>query len=258
MRVSLPRLAAAVVCAVLAPAVHGQQPARSLPAWVAIDYGAIIDGRRLTHSGEPLSTVLARLDGRALPRAGDRPGDLLAHRLLDPLLEPYAFVMPDLLDSLTPPRADPWVEVGALWRPGESQPAWAELLRARRYLVESNGRGALRAFVPLPPGSIDPRQAGSSESARVAWDAAWPVLRHVVAAELARRGTDAVLDVEVHAYDHRPAQTVFVLGTKPHRASLSGASADGRSTTAGADIGGFTSNTIQLWNPSTANPSSKQ
>ena len=126
-----------------------------------------------------------------------------------------------------PPRADPWIEVGALWQPGEAQPAWAELLRARRYLVESNGRGTLRAFVPLPLGSVDPQQAGSSESARVAWNAAWPVLRHVVATELARREADEALTIEVHAYDHRPAQTVFVLGTRPHRAELTGAAADG-------------------------------
>ena len=108
--------------------------------WVRVDYGALIDGRRLTHSGEPVGVLLSRL--------AQGPGDALAYRLLDPILELYAFVLPDALDTLGPPHDPPWVEAGPLWESGEAQPAWVELARARRFLLESDGSGHLRACLP--------------------------------------------------------------------------------------------------------------
>ena len=222
-------------------------PAAGLPDWVQIDYSALVDRRRLSHSGESIGTLLKALEGRPVPPPGERPADLKAHMLLDPLLEPYAFVLPDALDSLLSAPQPPMVEVGGLWQPGETQPAWAELLRSRHFLVESNGEGRLRLFLPLRPeqfqqppaaprGTSDPSQqltspAGparslpsSTAAAEQAWKSAWPVLRHIFAAEkrrLARQASnrheDHPLDVEAHAYAHLPASSMFLLGMQPFR-----------------------------------------
>lgn len=190
--------------------------------WVKVEYGALVDGRRLTHSGEPVGVLLSRL--------AQGPGDALAYRLLDPILEPYAFVLPDALDTLGPPHDPPWVEAGPLWESGEAQPAWVELARARRLLLESDGEGHLRAC--LPASSLESARAdGPSDAkdpvsvAKEAWDEAWPVLRHAVAGErrrLARQrgGELPALDVEVHAYRHLVAQSAFDLGVAAWRTTV--------------------------------------
>ncbi|HEX5043277.1 MAG TPA: hypothetical protein VFV75_10250, partial [Candidatus Polarisedimenticolaceae bacterium] len=48
--------------------------------WITVEYGALLDRRELTHSGEPVGMLL----GRA--------GDARAEALLEPVLERYAFV----------------------------------------------------------------------------------------------------------------------------------------------------------------------
>ena len=68
----------------------------------------------------------------SLPGPGERPADRSRHSLLDPLLEPYAFVLEDALDSLEPVPDPPMVEVGALWQPGEAQPGEAHPGEAHR------------------------------------------------------------------------------------------------------------------------------
>ncbi len=200
--------------------------------WVDVRYGPLVDLRRVSHSGQTIGSLLARLEGRSFPPPGERPGDAAVHRLLDPLLEPYAFVLPDALDALEAAPNPPMVEVGGLWRPGEAQPAWAELLRARRYVVESDGAGKMRVFLPWDGGRPGEREASAGEAARAAWEAAWPVLRHVIASErlrLARSGgapsERPVVQVEVHAYVHRPESTRFRLGFGAHRVRVDDTSA---------------------------------
>lgn len=199
----------------------GAVPAETMKAgWIQVGYAQVLDGREPTHSGEAVSGILRRLGGRSLPEGDDirqRSDDLLSHILLDPVLERYAFVLPDALDRLAPPEpgSPPWYELAGLWQPGEAQPAWVELLRSRRYVVESDGAGKLRVFLPLAPGSDPAKQDGKAATER-AWDRHWPVLRHVLAAERARLavaepGMDRTLTVEVHAYQHLPARSVFRL-----------------------------------------------
>ena len=204
-------------------------------AWGQVDYGPLVDRRQLSHSGEPVGVLLARLQGRPYPRAGERPEDVRDSMLLDPLLEPYAFVLPDALDSLAPPPEPPMVEVGGLWRPGEAQPAWVELLRARRYVVESDGQGRFRLFLPLgadsaagAPGDGSSAPAlDSSAAAQRAWEGAWPVLRHVFAAERRRlaqragdRPEDHPIEAVAHAYVHFPARSLFYVGLRPYRTTV--------------------------------------
>jgi hypothetical protein len=169
---------------------------------VSLRYAALLDGRQLTHSGEPIALVLRRLNAN--------PNDANALSLLDPLLEPYAFVMPDWLDARSVP-AKPWFELGGLYAPGSEQPAWAELLRARRFLVESDGAGRLRLFLPAVDPALDSKQA---------WDHAWPVIRHVLSSEQQRLNKSqpdrpTTLSIEARAYRHAPAQSAFELNPVP-------------------------------------------
>lgn len=193
--------------------------------WRVVDYSALVDGRQLSHSGEPVAALLKKLDGRPLPPPGQRPADLTAHILLDPLLEHYAFVISDALDALSAPTDPPLVEIGGLWPSGAPQPAWAELLRSRSLILESDGRGKLRAILPA-----DPAAAGATDSeaaAHAAWDKAWPVVRLALAAERRRLAAlgknlpeDHSLDVTAYAFRRFPERTRFELGTRPYHVAV--------------------------------------
>jgi hypothetical protein len=224
----------AVLAAAVAFAAAGLAPAvAAATGWTEVDYGALVDGRRISHSGESIEALLARLDGRGVPPAGERPGDRLAHSLLEPMVEGFAFVLPDTLDRVHGVDTPPLFEVAGLWHPGARQPAWVELLRARRYVVESDGAGRMRICVPWTAAGDPP--ADPVEAARIAWTDAWPVLRHVVAAERMRLSESAPSDaepvairVEVHAYRHHPERSRFRLGLDPWTATLDDDRPDGR------------------------------
>lgn len=195
----------------LAPA-----PPAATPEWIEVDYGPLVDRTRLAQSGETVASLLAELGGRSLPPPGERERDFAIHRLLDPLLERHAFLLSDAVDTITPPPSRPWVEIAGLFERGERQPAWVELLRARRFVLESDGEGRLRAFVPL---SGEPK-GSAAEAAKRGWEEAWPVLRHPLAAErrrlaARRRGEPPALEIEVRAFRHRPEATRFDLGLAP-------------------------------------------
>ena len=225
-----------------APPVASPSTAPAAPApaagWIVLDYRPLVDLRQPTHSGEPLGLVLERLGGRPRPGAGSPratssdAGDAADHSLVDPLLEPYAFVLADAIDATAAagPGAPAFVELGALFPPGAPEPAWVELVRARRYLLESDGQGRLRAFVPWPAGEAGGDGArvpavDEEEAAKTAWAEAWPVVRHALAAE--RRRIGKPLTVEVRAYAHFPARTRFLLGARPHRVSIDATRPDG-------------------------------
>ncbi len=205
-----PLLLTVLAAALILSSSSAQSPALK-PGWLDVGYAELLDGREPTHSGEAVSGLLRRLEGR--------PDDLLSSILLDPVLERYAFVLTDALDRLSPPEpgSAPWYEPAGLWRSGESAPAWVELLRSRRFVVESDGRGNLRVALPLPAGA-DPASADGATGAEAAWRAHWTVLRHVLASEQTRlkatgSNLDRPLNVQVHAYQHLPARSVFRLST---------------------------------------------
>jgi len=224
--------------ALVALAAAKKPPEPSRPAWLRVEYGTLVDARRITHSGEAVGAILARLGGRARPPDGDRSADGLDHRLLDPIVEPYAFVLSDALDAAAAPHDPPWVELGGLWEPGGAEPAWVELCRARRYVVESDGNGALRVFLPAPAlealpfddalPSLDPEKVEQD-----AWRTAWPVLRHVLAAERRRlqrvraAAAPPALAVEVRAYRHLISRSAFVVAAVPWTTRIESTAADG-------------------------------
>ena len=217
MKISRPM--ALLFCSlVLAAPFNAQTPAE----WTVVDYSDLLDRRQVSHSGEPVSRLIEQLGGRSFPPAGQRASDRLLHTLLDPLTEPYGFVLSDALDALEPPHDLPLMEIAQLWQPGERQPAWVELLRSRRFVVESNGGGTLRVVLPWTP-TGDPRNVKSSTAAQAAWDRAWPVLRHVFAAErrrLADSEAPPALHVRAYAYIHSPARSLFMLGRDPYNVEV--------------------------------------
>ncbi len=210
-----------------------------------VAYGAIVDRRRLSHSGESVGMLLQRLGGRPVPRPGERPEDLDGHVLLDPLLEPYAFVLPDAIDTLGP-RLGPLVEVGSLWQPGEAQPAWAELLRARRISSRATARAGCACSCrgriprrrrrptgrPAPPrrarrprsrrsrrpgpcyGTCSPPRSGGSPG----WGAARAGPARSRRGRLLPRGPPS--SARSTPYRHFPARTLFQLGTRPFRTKV--------------------------------------
>ena len=211
-------------------------PKSQVPAWLRVEYGSLVDARRLTHSGEAVGPILARLGGRARPPDGDRSQDGLDHRLLDPILEPYAFVLPDALDSIQAPHDPPFVDIGGLWEPGGDEPAWVELCRARQVLVESDGEGHLRVFLPSPELDALPfddalPKLDAEATGQSAWKAAWPSLRFVLAAERRRLAKDGpsppALDVEVHAYRHLLSRSAFVVAGTPWSTRVTSTAGDG-------------------------------
>ena len=190
--------------------------------WTIVDYSELLDGRQLSHSGESVSRLIEQLGGRPVPPAGQRAGDRRLHTLLDPLVAFYGFVLSDVLDTQEPFHDLPLVEIGQLWQPGERQPAWVDLLRSRRFIVESDGAGTMRVILPWVP-SGDAQDAKSAPAAEQAWNRAWPVLRHVFAAERRRlTATDgpSALDVRVYPYAHSPARSLFLLGRDPYRIAV--------------------------------------
>jgi len=221
--------------ALLALAGAGAHPSSAAPRddgqpadWLQVDYGELVDRRRPSHSGESVGELLAGLAGRPYPAPGQAGEDRAAHTLLDPLVEPYAFVLADAVDALLPLHEPPYVEIGSLWSPGEAQPAWVELLKARHYLVESDGAGAVRAFLPRETDEpVAPSGPSSAEAARAAWSRAWPVLRLVLAAER-RRLDGKPLSVRVHAYRHLPARSRFELGAGAAEIDVGQTRPDGR------------------------------
>jgi hypothetical protein len=188
-----------------------------------LKYGKLIDGSQITHSGRTVSQELARLgqpvfsavagssridvDAQIakLVAAGAAPsGALLSigslrvkqrfaaqKALVEPFLEPYSFLLEDLLETTDPASIRPnLIELASLFPNGAPQPAWADLVRTGYYYVLSDGRGYARIFVP-------------GTAAATAYHRHLPVLRNVIAFLLASRtGADRSLKLDVYAYEN--------------------------------------------------------
>ena len=152
---------AALIAVFMVPRVRpGRNRPGSGPA--RLDRGRLRRARRSTPAESLRENPWGRCCASRWPRAfgRDRTAQRTSRpRLLDPLLEPYAFVLPDALDSLSPTRGKFHAEIGSLWQPGAAQPAWVELLRARRFVVESDGGGADAPLSALGRGDRGARKA---------------------------------------------------------------------------------------------------
>jgi hypothetical protein len=130
--------------------------------------------------------------------------------LVEPFLEPYAFLLQDALEAENPTQLkNPLTEVGDLFPFGEKQPAWANLLKTRRYLALSDGKGYVRIFLP---GTISFQ---GNLNAKEAYSKNYGAVRHILN-WLKESSTNKELNVDIYAYENDLTHQVLRLGKTPH------------------------------------------
>lgn len=117
---------------------------------------------------------------------------------VEPFLEPYAFLLEDALETVSPEKRKDLIDVGDLFPAGQPQPAWADLVRTRRFFVLSDGRSYARIFAP----------AATSQEA---YSKNYSVLRHVLG--WLWDSTKTQWDVDVYAYQNDLINQVLKLDT---------------------------------------------
>ncbi|HEX8178628.1 MAG TPA: hypothetical protein VF525_03710 [Pyrinomonadaceae bacterium] len=153
---------------------------------------------QLMQEGTQIEAEMARLKPLA-ESYGVYRASLALQSEVEPFLEPYAFLLEDALETSDAEKAKrQLIDVGTLFPAGEPQPAWANLVRTRRYYVLSDGAGFVRLFIP----GTSPRQA---------YEEHYGVLRHVLNWLLRSSSAQgsSQLKVEVFAYENDfPTQTL--------------------------------------------------
>jgi len=178
--------------AVLLAGVLAGAPAQ---ARLAVSYRELVDFTQMARTGQTLGELLAR---RPLTAAG--------RGTVQPFLDGYSVLLPQAVDMLEGPPADPFHNTADLFAPGSAQPAWVAICRGGRLLVEADDAGRVRVFVP-------------GDEPRPAYRASYPVLRHVLAAlaaGLSATTGDSTLTVRVYAYRHDYTRSEFSLNTQPY------------------------------------------
>lgn len=118
---------------------------------------------------------------------------------VEPVCEPAAVVLNDALAHADPSTVNPnLVELAAFYPGGRVEPGWADLVRTRRFVVYTNGNSYCRLFLP-------------GEAAEPAWDAAYPVMRHILKSLLDPHKSGHALTVDVYAYENDIPSTTFTL-----------------------------------------------
>ncbi len=143
----------------------------------------------MVRTGRPLGEVLG---------AADQSPD--ARGIVQPILDPYTELLPEMLEMSEQPAMAPYRSVVDYFPVGSAQPAWVAILRGGRVLVQSDGDRGARIFLP-------------GESAHSAYDLWYPVIRHALSS-LARVSGDT-LRVAVYAYRHRYSRSELELNPRP-------------------------------------------
>jgi hypothetical protein len=120
---------------------------------------------------------------------------------VEPFLEPYAFLLEDVLETVRPKTRRDLVDLANLFPEGAAQPAWADLVRTRRYFVLSDGHSYARIFVQ-----------GSTPKA--AYDENYKVLRHIIG--WLWDSTKVEWTVDVYAYQNDLINQSLKLEATPH------------------------------------------
>ena len=206
---------------------------------VEIGYSRLIDGSQITHSGRTLAEELRALASPEYARVtnssrteidaevgkliakGEDSGSALSARslqlkirladqrsLVEPFLEPYSFLLEDLLEATDSSLVRPnLVEVATRFPVGTPQPAWADLLRTRRYYVLSDGSGYARFFLP-------------GRRASAAYQQHLPVLRGVIRFLLDSGKFGGRLTIDVYAYQNELAKQSLRLNLEKLQVTL--------------------------------------
>lgn len=172
---------------------------------IIIKFAELLDPTAHGHSGDPVEAT-----AKSLRQLGSLASTVAFTQLrsdIEPHCERMAFVLNDGLVSTRPQtlRTD-LIDVATWFPEGDAEPAWADLVRTRRFHLLTDGSAYVRAFLP-------------GFDAGKAYDQAYPVLRYALQwiddATPARAG----LDVDVYAYSLNFALTAFdlVLDSSTHR-----------------------------------------
>lgn len=104
--------------------------------WVTIDYGGLVEGGVLTHSGETVAEVIKKIPDYTPEIRG----------LVQPYLEPFSLLCHDVLLYTNGPDTLPLVNILAHYPVGARQPAWAAISREGRFQVYYNSK-TIRVFL---------------------------------------------------------------------------------------------------------------
>lgn len=134
--------------------------------------------------------------------------------LIEPFLEPYAFLLQDALESENPAQLkNPLTEVADLFPYGEKQPAWANLLKTRRFFALSDGKGYARVFLPSR------KSLQGNLSAQKAYSENYGAVRHIL--NWLRESTPGgQLSVDIYAYENDLQEQILSLGKTVHNLKI--------------------------------------
>ncbi len=161
-------------------------------AGVAVSYRDLIDETQLVRTGETLGSALRQ---RPLPRG-----------TVQPFLDPHTTLLAQAVDMLEGAPAQPYRDIAELFPEGNAQPAWAALCRDGKLVIESDGAGKVRLFLP-------------GNAPRTAYREQYGIVRHALASLAAGRAAtagDSTLSVRVYAYRHDYARSEFDLVERPY------------------------------------------
>jgi len=181
---------------------------------IRIGYRELIDVEQITHSGQKLADALNQLmsaEQVTNNAAAKRVEGMWEEKLrlqkavVEPFLESYAFLLQDLLDAVDPGRIKHnLIDISALFPVGEAQPAWADLVRSRRYSVLTDGQGYVRMFIP-------------GDSASDAYKNHYGVVRQILAWIMRATAPKVKLDLELFAYENDLSAQSLILYLPPKR-----------------------------------------
>lgn len=169
--------------------------AANAPRRITASYADLVDRSAMVRTGQSL--------GEVLPGA-DRSPD--ARGIVQPFLDCYTSLLPEMLEMSAGPSMAPYRDVADFFAPGSPQPAWVAILRGGRILLQSDGRGTARVFLP-------------GDAPRAAYDRFYPVIRHALAGLAPPNG--APLRIVAYAYRHQYASSRLELDPHPFVASAS-------------------------------------
>jgi len=168
------------------------------PHWAEAVYDELIERALLAHSGRSLGQILASYAGGRNDQAE-----------LQPFLDRFSTMLDDVVAAERPDAPAGFVPISDSFPEGSAQPAWAALVRSGSMHISSDGKGAVRVYLPVKnkEGSVDAAEAYKSR---------YSVLRHPLA-WLADKQPGRPLSVEVFCFHNDYARKSLRLSLNTHR-----------------------------------------
>ncbi len=104
--------------------------------WITISYGGLVDGSVITHNGETVEEVIAKLSANSDNLDG----------LVQPYLEPFSLLCHDVLLAEQGPDSVPLINILLNYLPNAEVPAWVALAREGHFQIYYN-QEKIRVFI---------------------------------------------------------------------------------------------------------------